>query len=87
MVMPAAMLNRQQKAQIEKAAGKPVDQMSQEELQGHVGDLGLEPEGAPESAQGGSNYTAELEKLSELRSKGIITEEEFQAKKKQILGL
>ena len=29
----------------------------------------------------------ELEKLAELKDKGIITEEEFQAKKKQILGL
>jgi hypothetical protein len=29
----------------------------------------------------------DLEKLSELKEKGIISEEEFQAKKKQILGL
>lgn len=29
----------------------------------------------------------ELEKLSELKDKGIITEEEFQSKKKQLLGL
>jgi len=29
---------------------------------------------------------ADLEKLSELRSKNIITEEEFQKKKKEILG-
>ena len=29
----------------------------------------------------------ELEKLAALRDKGIITEEEFQAKKKQLLGL
>ena len=40
----------------------------------------------------GSNKTVktdlnEIEKLAELRDKGIITEEEFQAKKKQILGL
>jgi len=30
---------------------------------------------------------SELEKLAELKEKGIITEEEFNAKKKQILGL
>ena len=30
---------------------------------------------------------AELEKLGELKDKGILTEEEFAAKKKQILGL
>ncbi len=82
MVMAAAMLNRQQRAQIEKAAGKPVDQTSQEELQGHVDDLGLELKGAPESAQGASDYTAELKKLAELHRKSIIAEEEFQAKRR-----
>lgn len=30
---------------------------------------------------------AELEKLGQLKAEGILTEEEFQAKKKQILGL
>lgn len=30
---------------------------------------------------------AQLEKLGELKSQGILTEEEFAAKKKQILGL
>jgi hypothetical protein len=34
-----------------------------------------------------SDYLIELEKLGELRDKGIITEEDFQAKKKQLLGL
>lgn len=30
---------------------------------------------------------AQLEKLAQLKEKGVITEEEFAAKKKQILGL
>jgi len=34
-----------------------------------------------------NNNLNELEKLAELKEKGIITEEEFNAKKKQILGL
>jgi membrane protease subunit (stomatin/prohibitin family) len=33
------------------------------------------------------DYTAELEKLAGLKQQGIITEEEFQAKKRQILGI
>ena len=33
------------------------------------------------------DYTAELQQLAELRAQGILTEEEFQAKKKQILGI
>jgi len=40
---------------------------------------------SPKTTQ--ADYLAELEKLGELRDKGIITEEEFQAKKKQLLGL
>lgn len=34
-----------------------------------------------------SNALDDLEKLADLKAKGILTEEEFQAKKKQILGL
>lgn len=38
-------------------------------------------------AQTKSNSSlADLEKLAELKSKGILSEEEFQAKKKEILG-
>ena len=33
------------------------------------------------------DYTVELEKLAQLKAQGIITEEEFEAKKKQILGI
>lgn len=34
-----------------------------------------------------ADYLAEMEKLGTLRDQGIITEEEFEAKKKQLLGL
>lgn len=33
------------------------------------------------------DYMAELEQLAQLRDQGILTPEEFEAKKKQILGL
>ena len=33
------------------------------------------------------DYAAELEKLAQLKAQGIITEEEFEAKKRQILGI
>lgn len=33
------------------------------------------------------DYTVELEKLAKLRDKGIITDKEFNAKKKQLLGI
>jgi hypothetical protein len=41
---------------------------------------------APASARA-PDYIAELEKLADLRDRGIITPEEFETKKKQLLGL
>jgi hypothetical protein len=32
-------------------------------------------------------YVGELERLSQLREQGILTDQEFEAKKKQILGI
>ena len=41
-----------------------------------------------EQAPGGADDTAaQLEQLAKLRQEGILTEEEFTAKKKQILGI
>ena len=37
-------------------------------------------------AQSSDDYVAELEKLGELHDKGILTDEEFAAKKKEILA-
>ena len=33
------------------------------------------------------DYMAELEQLAQLKAQGIITDEEFEAKKKQLLGI
>lgn len=33
------------------------------------------------------DYAAELQKLAQLRDAGVLTDEEFEAKKKQILGI
>jgi hypothetical protein len=48
---------------------------------------GSQAPGTSGSGGGEASYLEELEKLGELRDKGIITEEEFEAKKKQLLGL
>ncbi len=39
------------------------------------------------SAPAEPDYTAELEKLAQLNKQGVLTDEEFAAKKKQLLGL
>jgi hypothetical protein len=42
---------------------------------------------APPAAPSEDDQIAQLEKLGDLHSKGILTDEEFAAKKAQILGL
>jgi hypothetical protein len=45
------------------------------------------PQYAEPAAPAEPDYMAELQQLSQLRSQGIITDEEFEAKKKQLLGI
>ena len=45
------------------------------------------PAAAAPAAPAEPDYKAELEQLAQLKAQGIITEEEFEAKKKQILGI
>ena len=45
------------------------------------------PPAAPSAAPAQTDYIAELKKLAELKDMGILTDEEFEAKKKQLLGL
>ena len=47
-----------------------------------------EPQAAPPAeAPAEPEYMAELEQLAKLRDQGILSPEEFEAKKKQILGV
>jgi Short C-terminal domain len=45
------------------------------------------PPPPPPAAQGAPDYTAELERLAKLRDEGVISAEDFEAKKKQLLGI
>jgi CubicO group peptidase (beta-lactamase class C family) len=45
------------------------------------------PAPPPTEAPQTKSYVQELEELAALKAKGILSEEEFQAKKKQILNL
>jgi len=45
------------------------------------------PPPAPPPAPGEADYTAELEKLAKLRDEGVISPDDFEAKKKQLLGI
>jgi hypothetical protein len=89
--------------QIEEYTGVPVEELSDEDLQGAMDELNIEsmelddqdyaaleaePEAAPAEAPGEeTSYLEELEQLAALRDQGIISDEEFEAKKGQLLGL
>jgi hypothetical protein len=85
--------------QIEEYSGKPIDQMNEDELNASMNALGIElpdDEGdaddydyddyddAPAQEP---DYLQELERLAALRDQGVITNEDFEAKKQQLLGL
>jgi Short C-terminal domain len=42
---------------------------------------------SPAPAGGEADYTAELEELAKLRDEGVISADDFEAKKKQLLGI
>ena len=88
---------------VEQYTGKPFDDLSEEELATAMDDLNIdlpEEEAGETSDQfeeeayddeedyvDEPDYIDELERLAGLKEKGIISEEEFEAKKKQLLGL
>ena len=45
------------------------------------------PASPPPAAQTEPDYLGELEKLARLRDQGVITAEDFDAKKRQLLGI
>ena len=45
------------------------------------------PPAAAPAAPSEPDYTAELERLAKLRDEGVISAEDFEAKKKQLLGI
>lgn len=112
----AYKMGQAQAQQIQQHTGKPPEDLTQEELEMAMDELGIEEQAltpqdqaaiqaeavdaspqstppaqpaAPTTAPAASppDYIEELKKLAELRDAGIITAEEFEAKKKQLLGL
>jgi hypothetical protein len=97
----AVKLSQQDAQKIEQNTGQSVEELSDEELTGAMNDLGIQSQEITDedrAALGADSGSAgepeaepsnldELEKLAGLRDQGIITEDEFEAKKKQLLGL
>lgn len=97
----AVKLSQNDAQRIEEKTGQSVEDLSDEELTSAMSDLGIESQELSDedraaldadSASAGEteaepSYLDELEKLAGLRDQGIITEDEYEAKKKQLLGL
>jgi hypothetical protein len=89
----AYALSKHDTERVEEYTGKPAEELSDEELERAMNDLDIDADemtdeqwaeveaGDPDEP----DYIEELERLADLRDKGILTEEEFQAQKKQIL--
>ncbi len=94
-------MSKKDAQRIEEHTGTNPEDMTDEELEKAMADLNIEKqyrddsdqevsEGAPAGESQGTtepSYLDELERLSNLKDDGIITEEEFEAKKKKLLGL
>ncbi len=91
----AYKMGKKNAQKVEQHTGKSFDDLSEEELGTAMEELNID---LPEDDDGGDlaeypeepdepDYIAELERLGDLKAKGIISEEDFEAKKKQLLGL
>ena len=94
-------MSKKDAQRIEEHTGKDPEEMTDEELERAMDELNIEKQYRDESDQeyveeapaaksqeaDEPSYLDELEKLSKLKDAGVITEEDFEAKKKQLLGL
>jgi hypothetical protein len=98
MVWGSHKLSKRDTEQIEEYSGKPVDELTDEEMEQAISDLDIQPEELSEEDEAylaeqdsrGSregDYMDEIERLGHLRDEGYISDDEFEMKKQQLLGL
>ncbi len=91
-------LSKQDTEKIEEHTGQSAEDLTDEDLQQAMKDLNIQSQDLTDEdraalgqqegeAESDPSYLNELEKLGQLRDQGIITDEEFEAKKKELLGL
>jgi Short C-terminal domain len=74
-----------QRLQERAQAAEPADGQDGADQPPDAPQAGPAPPAEPAAVQ--PDYAAELEQLAKLKSEGILTDEEYAAKKKQILGI
>ena len=77
---------------VEEQTGKDADELTDEQLEQAMDQLGIEKQtmtdeewAQAEKADAEANYLDEIERLADLHKQGILTDEEFTTKKKQLL--
>ena len=97
----AYKMSKKDAQRVEEHTGKAPEDMTDEELERAMDELNIEKQYRDDSDQevddgayyeddketAQPSYLDELERLAKLKDQGIITDEEFEAKKKQLLGL
>ena len=90
----AYKLSKRDTERVEEHTGKKAEELTDEQLEQAMDELGIEKETvsdeeweAAEAAEDKTGYLDELERLGALHKQGILTDEEFTAKKKELLGL
>ena len=99
----AIKLSQKDAQRIEEHTGMPPGDLTDDDLNEAMSDLGIQSQpltDADRAAMGATQapapvapaapepaYLAELEGLADLRDQGVISDADFQAKKKQLLGL
>ena len=85
-------LSQKDVQRVEEHTGKDADELTDEQLEQAMDQLGIEKEtmtdeewAEAEKADAQPSYLDELERLGELHKQGILTDEEFAAKKKDLL--
>ena len=93
VALGAYKLSKKDVERVEEQTGKSAEELSDEELEKAMDDLNIQKDEMDDSeldyvdkadAQG-DDYIEELERLADLHEKGILTDEEFETKKKQLL--
>jgi hypothetical protein len=94
IALGAYKLSKRNVERVEEHTGQKAEDLTDEQLEQAMDQLGIEKEpmsddewAEVEKADAQPDYLFELERLAELHKQGVLTDEEFAAKKAQVLGL
>lgn len=95
IALGAYKLSKKDVERVEEHTGKKAEDLTDEELEQAMDDLNIageemtdeEWEQVEKAEAEEDDYIDQLERLAKLRDQGILTDEEFEAKKKQLLDL